>query len=179
MIDCITAGTQAILGFLAKSAYFTATVRPGNRLNFIGGKPWPEKKGRNAGDWPEFQIRNAGSMLQGFTGNNSQKTFGNTAPTAGTLPPTDFIVEDTVTYEVIITHDGVDEVTPDKLLTEIKSVFLNAGINLGLSIIKTWGPINCRNERKSNAMKAGTLGLVQTITIPVLFRLHRADVISA
>lgn len=176
MTDYITQGSTRLWALFAASPTFTAKVRPGNQLKFITGVKWPEKLNRNAGDWPEARLRTVRSQAQGYTGQNAMKTFGNTAP--GTSTTFDFVAEKVVTYELILTYDGVDEALAGQLETEVESILYNAGINLGLAKVKTWGPIDCRTEQKSNATKSGSPGVVQTILIPVTFRLHRADIIT-
>jgi len=178
MTDYITQGSSAIWALLtAPNSFFANNVKSGNRLSFISGKPFPEKTNRQAGDYPEAKLRAASWQSQGFTGTNSQKTFGNTAP--GVNLNFDFVIEKSVTYELTLTYSNVDEVLPGQLETAVESALLNGGINLGLAKVKTWGPLSGRYEQKYTDTAGKHLSLVQTIFIPVLFRLHRADVLGA
>lgn len=173
MTDYISAGSAKIWELLLASSAFTDAVRSTTKFN--QGKLAPERKNKAPGDLPNAKLRAASFQSQGFTGNGSMRTFGNTAPTNNT--DCDFVIEKLVTYELTITYDGVDETKAGLIETATEAALYAAGIKLGVTQAKTWGPISGRYEQKKTDAADGTLRLVQTIQIPVLFRLRRADII--
>ena len=173
--DYITAGANKIWALLNGRTLFPSKIKAGNQLTFLSGTQWPEKTNRQAADLPEAKMRVASSQQQGYAGQGSMKTFANAAAGDSTA---DFVTDDSVVYEMVITYDGVDQNLPDQILIDLKAALFNGGCKLGLSNVKMWGPINARCEQRKDASASGTLRLIQTITIPIVYRLHRADLIG-
>jgi hypothetical protein len=173
--DYISAGANQIWTLLRGRTLFPSKVRPGNQQTFLSGIKWPERANRQAADLPEAKMRVASSQQQGYAGQGTMKTFANAAAGDTTA---DFVVDDAVVYEMTITYDGVDQTLPDQILIDVKAALFNAGCKLGLSNVKMWGPITARNDQRKDGSASGTLRHVQTITIPITYRLHRADLIG-
>lgn len=172
MVDYITPAITQILTLLRSRTNFATAVKLGNSVTFTEGFKWPEKDrvvgAKGANDYPELKLRMVRSRMQGFTGRDAMKTFGNTA---GGTPPTDFATDDECVFELMLIYAGLDTNLPDQLDAEMRAALFGASINLGLAKVKTWGPLDSKRDVKDGK-------LICTTTIPVTFRLRKADLIG-
>jgi hypothetical protein len=167
MVDYVTQTAQAIVAKLAASNYWPTKVKMAgfNAQTYLSGIRWPTLPPTSgASDRPAFTME-VDTVRTTPAGRNLMPTFCNVRGNSG-----DVVVQQDVVYKITITHAGLDLNVPNALLAEFNALTL-ADPRLGLAKVKTSGAATARYQRIGKTKNE----LQQTISFPVSFELHRAD----